>query len=71
MEAYPHLRFEREQPVKQKRPGQPPRFSRPADLPAHARKLQKSLTASIEEAGKDIGGFDDLPQVRFGAPPSR
>lgn len=59
MEAYPHLRIEREQPVKQKRPGQPPRFSRPPDVPAHARKLQKSLTTSIDEAGKDIGGFDD------------
>ncbi|MGB4856688.1 MAG: S8 family peptidase, partial [Candidatus Dechloromonas phosphoritropha] len=31
----------------------------PADLPAHARKLQKSLTTSIEEAAKDIGGFDN------------
>lgn len=71
MEAYPHLRFEREQPIKQKRPGQPPRFSRPADLPAHARKLQKSLTTSIEEAGKDIGGFDDRPlfKLKVGALP--
>lgn len=71
MEAYPHLRFDREQPVKQKRPGQPPRFSRPADLPAHARKLQKSLATSIEEAGKDIGGFDDRPlfKLKVGALP--
>ncbi|MFZ1446691.1 MAG: hypothetical protein WAS49_14685, partial [Candidatus Dechloromonas phosphoritropha] len=59
MEAYPHLKFEREQPVRQKRPGtfRPP--PPPADLPAHARKLQKSLTTSIEEAAKDIGGFDN------------
>ncbi len=71
MEAYPHLRIEREQPVKQKRPRQPPRFSRPTDLPAHARKLQKSLETSIEEAEKDIGGFDDRPlfKLKVGALP--
>ncbi|MEQ6342837.1 MAG: S8 family peptidase [Gammaproteobacteria bacterium] len=71
MDVYPHLRIEREQPVKQKRPGQPPRFSRPVDLPAHARKLQKSLATSIEEAGKDIGGFDNRPlfKLKVGALP--
>lgn len=65
MEAYPHLRIGREQPVTKKRSGtfRPP--PPPEDLPAHARKLQKSLATSIEAAGQDIGGFDDRPLFKL------
>ena len=65
MEAYPHLRIEREQPIKQKRSGKPPRFSRPADASAHASALQKSLAASIDAARTDSGGFDDRPLFKL------
>lgn len=71
MEVYPHLRIEREQPVKEKRPGtfRPP--PAPADLPSHARRLKKSLSDSLDAAQKDIGGFDDRPlfKLRIGALP--
>lgn len=65
MEAYPHLRIEREQPINQKRPGtfRPPRP--PADIPAHGKKLKESLAAAIEEAHQDIGGFDDRPLFKL------
>lgn len=65
MEAYPHLRIEREQPINQKRPGQPPRVKVPADLLAHARGLKQSLTIAIEKARKDVGGFDDRPLFKL------
>ena len=65
MEAYPHLRIEREQPVKQKRPStfrpEPP----PSDVPAHARRLQQSLTTAIKESERDVGGFDDRPLFKL------
>jgi hypothetical protein len=65
MEAYPHLRIDREHPVKQKRPGQPPRFTKPENLPAHARTLQQSLLNAIEQTYKNIGGFDDRPLFKM------
>jgi len=65
MEAYPHLRIEREQPVKPKRPGQPPRFPRPTDISTHGRTLQQSLTLAIKETSKDIGGFDERPLFKL------
>jgi hypothetical protein len=65
MEAYPHLRIEREQPINQKRPGQPPRIKVPTDVTAHARGLKQSLTTAIEEARKDLGGFDDRPLFKL------
>lgn len=71
MEAYPHLKIERERPIKQKRPGQPPRFPKPENPPEHARKLQQTFTAAIKEASEDIGGFDDRPlfKLKIGAMP--
>lgn len=71
MEAYPHLRIDREQPVKPKRPGQPPRVIKPADISGHGLMLQRSLTSAIKETSKDIGGFDDRPlfKLKIGALP--
>lgn len=71
MEAYPHLRIEREQPVKQKRNGTFRPARPPSDVPAHARRLQHSLTTAIEEAKRDIGGFDARPlfKLKVGAMP--
>lgn len=59
MEAYPHLRIEREQPVNLKRPGRLPRIPTPADISAHGRKLHRSFAAAKEDAQRDIGGFDE------------
>lgn len=71
MEAYPHLRFEREQPVKQKRSGTFRPAPPPSDVPAHARRLQQSLTTAIKESKRDVGGFDDRPlfKLKVGALP--
>lgn len=65
MKAYPHLRIEREQPVKQKRPSRPPRILPPVDVPCHARKLQQSLKTAVEAARQDIGGFDGRPLFKL------
>jgi len=65
MDAYPHLRIERELPVKEKRPGQPPRISRPADVPGHARKLQASLASTIKAQEGEVEGFDTRPLFKL------
>lgn len=65
MEAYPHLKIEREQPINERRPGRPPIFRPPADVPAHARKLQYSLAVAREGVKADIGGFDDRPLFKL------
>lgn len=59
MDVYPHLRIEREQPEKNRRPGRPPIIQPPSDIPGHARKLKQSLSLATEESKQDVGGFDD------------
>jgi hypothetical protein len=59
MEAYQHLRIEREQLVNPKRSGSPPRVTVPDDMAAHGRHLFESFSAAKEATQKDIGGFDD------------
>ncbi len=65
METFPHLKIDREQPINEKRPGSWPRVKPPADIPAHARKLQRSLELAREEVKTDIGGFDDRPLFKL------
>ncbi len=71
MDAYPHLRIERERPIKQKRPGtfRPP--APPENISAHARKLKNTLAIAIRKASEDVGGFDDRPlfKLKIGAMP--
>jgi len=59
VEAFQHLRIEREQPVNERRsrPYVPP--PPPADTKSHARTLQRSLKEAYDKARTDIGGFDD------------
>jgi hypothetical protein len=59
MEAYQHLRIEREQPVNPKRSGTFPRPIVPDDVAAHGRRLFESFAAAKEATQQDIGGFDD------------
>ncbi|MFZ3115907.1 MAG: hypothetical protein WA133_06020 [Syntrophales bacterium] len=59
MEAYQHLRIEREQPVNQKRPRKPPIIKPPDDIAAHGRQLFESFHAAKETVQEDVGGFDD------------
>jgi hypothetical protein len=59
MEAYPHLRIEREQPINQRRPGGPPRTKPPADIAEHGRHLHETFVSARDSAFEDIGGFDN------------
>ena len=59
MEAYQHLRIEREQPVNERRSRTYVPPPPPADTKSHARTLQRSLKAAYDKARTDIGGFDD------------
>ncbi|HUW36814.1 MAG TPA: S8 family peptidase [Rhodocyclaceae bacterium] len=65
MDAYPHLRIDREQPINEKRPKKPPIQKPPDDVPFHGRKLQASLRAAMEAAKQDIGGFDGRPLFKL------
>lgn len=68
-ENYPHLRISREEPVNERRPKPPPRFSPPKDPVAHARALQGFLQRAQERADEDIGGFDERRLFRFEVQP--
>jgi len=59
MDAYPHLRLEREEPVNEKRPR--PGFGKnpPADPRAHGAGLQDSLAQARAAAADEIPGFDN------------
>ena len=39
VEDFPHLALQRETPVTEKRPGQPPRFNTPGDVRGHSLRL--------------------------------
>lgn len=57
MEAYHHLRIEREQPVNPKRPGRPPMIRPPEDVASHGNRLFESFHIAKERV--DIAGFDE------------
>ncbi|MFH0879832.1 MAG: S8 family peptidase, partial [Lentisphaerota bacterium] len=65
MDAYPHLRFEREQPVNEKRSRPFPPPPPPADIRGHAQKLQRSFEVARDAVKTDIGGFDDRPLFKL------
>jgi len=59
VEAYQHLRIEREQPVNQRR-SRPSFGSKPPDdIVGHGKRLYESFTTAKENAQQDIGGFDN------------
>lgn len=58
MDAYQHLRIEREQPVNQRRSRPSFRSKPPDDLIGHGKHLYESFTTAKETAQQDIGGFD-------------
>lgn len=68
-ENYPHLRISREEPVNERRPKPPPRFSPPDDPVAHAQALQGFLQRAQERTDEDIGGFDERRLFRFEVQP--
>ncbi|HEC11674.1 MAG TPA: ATP-binding protein [Acidiferrobacteraceae bacterium] len=68
-ENYPHLKISREEPVNERRPKPPPRFSPPEDPVAHAQALQGSLQRAQERADEDIGGFDERRLFRLEVQP--
>jgi hypothetical protein len=59
MEAHPHLRFEREQHINERRPSGYPPVQPPQDIPKHAGKLRGDLASTrslIQD--QEIPGFD-------------
>ena len=65
VEDFPHLALQRETPVTEKRPGQPPRFNTPDDVRGHSLRLLENLTSSREQCEGDEGGFDDRKLIKF------
>jgi len=63
--SFPHIPLQREEPVNDKRPGNPPRFSTPEDTVAHGRGIQEALTRATVEADMNEGGFDERRLFRF------
>lgn len=59
MPAHPHLWFEREEPTKPKKSLGFPRTTPPADIPAHARRLEVSLRSAIDSSKKEEPGYDE------------
>lgn len=59
MAAHPHLRLEREEPIRDKKSGGYPRIAVPSDIPGHARKLQASMRTAIDQTKQNIGGYDE------------
>lgn len=58
--TFPHLPFQREERVNEKRPGKRnPGFSDPDDTAAHGRRLQTQLEAAKVQTTEDQGGFDE------------
>jgi hypothetical protein len=64
-EDFPHLALQRETPVTDKRPAQPPRFNTPADVRRHSLGLLESLTNTRKQCEGDEGGFDDRKLIKF------
>ena len=63
--SYPHLPLQREAPITEKRPGQPPRSKKLDDPIAHGQSLKLQLQQTIKQTELDIGGFDDRKLFRF------
>lgn len=64
-ESYPHLPLQREDPVTEKRAGQPPRFKQLDDPASHGRFLQQRIEQAKIQADTDQGGFDERRLFRF------
>jgi hypothetical protein len=64
-ETFPHLKIQREAPVNEKRSGSGPRSYIPDDVRNHGRRLLQKLANAKEEAGEDVGGFDERKLFRF------
>lgn len=64
-ESFPHISLQREEPVNDKRPGQPPRFSTPEDIVVHGKSIQQALKRATTEADMDESGFDERRLFRF------
>ncbi|WP_319549139.1 S8 family peptidase [Desulfogranum marinum] len=64
-EFFPHIPLQREEPVNDKRPGRPPRFTTPDDTAAHGKGIQEFLTRATVEADLNEGGFDERRLFRF------
>lgn len=63
---YLHLQLAREEPITQKRPGNPPHFSRPDNPSAHGRNLLEQLAAAkVAITAETIGGFDNRKLIKF------
>lgn len=64
-DSYPHLRFQREERMTEKRSRPPPPRAKPSDPPAHARALIAKVEEAARQAETDLGGFDDRRLFRF------
>jgi hypothetical protein len=64
-EDFPHLALQRETPVTDKRPGQPPRFNAPADVREHSLGLLERLSNARKQCEGSEGGFDDRKLIKF------
>jgi len=72
MNAYPHLRIDREQLINQRRPrGGYGKISPPPDIAAHGKSLQESFYTARGAVQEDIGGFDErcLFKLQIGSLP--
>lgn len=63
--SYPHLPFQREEPITEKRPGIYFPSRPPADPSAHGRELGLKLKETIRQTDQDVGGFDDRKLFRL------
>ncbi|MEK6758624.1 MAG: S8 family peptidase [Deltaproteobacteria bacterium] len=63
--SYPHLPLQRENPVTEKRAGQPPRFVQPENPASHGRSLQQRIEQAKIQTDMDQGGFDERRLFRF------
>lgn len=59
MEAYQHLRIEREQPVNKRRSRKPLIIPAPNDIAAHGRKLYESFHTAQETIEEEVGELED------------
>jgi hypothetical protein len=64
-ESYPHLSLQREEPITEKRSGQPPKRKIPDNPAAHGQCLRERLRETIVQTESDIGGFDNRRLFRF------
>lgn len=63
---YLHLQLAREEPITERRPGNPPHFSRPENPLEHGRNLLEQLAAAkVATISESIGGFDSRKLIKF------